>query len=154
VRYTIALIVNPISAIEKYCLNSGCTCTFEPDLLSTLHIFKNGGSNNPLQKTINNGWVQLVFCELFSSAIFLQKSSSLFLLLLHKFVEHGEGLQVLHYEAGQKYEPHFDSFDDDFNTKNGGQRIATLLMYLYVSQSWSHVNTLLWLFDWHSIFIN
>ncbi|CAI0461984.1 unnamed protein product [Linum tenue] len=35
-------------------------------------------------------------------------------------VEHGEGLQILHYEVGQKYEPHF----------NGGQRIATILMYL------------------------
>ncbi|XP_009397948.2 probable prolyl 4-hydroxylase 3 [Musa acuminata AAA Group] len=45
-------------------------------------------------------------------------------------VEHGEGLQVLHYEVGQKYEPHYDYFNDEFNTKNGGQRIATLLMYL------------------------
>lgn len=45
-------------------------------------------------------------------------------------VEHGEGLQVLHYEVGQKYEPHYDYFLDEFNTKNGGQRIATILMYL------------------------
>ncbi|KAK2660791.1 hypothetical protein Ddye_007324 [Dipteronia dyeriana] len=45
-------------------------------------------------------------------------------------VEHGEALQVLHYEVGQKYEPHFDYFLDEFNTKNGGQRIATVLMYL------------------------
>ncbi|RWR84508.1 putative prolyl 4-hydroxylase 10 [Cinnamomum micranthum f. kanehirae] len=45
-------------------------------------------------------------------------------------VDHGEGLQVLHYEVGQKYEPHYDYFLDDYNTKNGGQRIATLLMYL------------------------
>ncbi|XP_008809395.1 probable prolyl 4-hydroxylase 3 isoform X1 [Phoenix dactylifera] len=45
-------------------------------------------------------------------------------------VEHGEGLQILHYEVGQKYEPHFDYFLDEFNIKNGGQRIATLLMYL------------------------
>ncbi|XP_077246717.1 2-oxoglutarate (2OG) and Fe(II)-dependent oxygenase superfamily protein [Tasmannia lanceolata] len=45
-------------------------------------------------------------------------------------VEHGEGLQILHYEVGQKYEPHFDYFLDEFNTKNGGQRIATVLMYL------------------------
>lgn len=44
--------------------------------------------------------------------------------------DHGEGLQVLHYEVGQKYEPHFDYFLDDFNTKNGGQRMATVLMYL------------------------
>lgn len=45
-------------------------------------------------------------------------------------VEHGEGLQVLHYKVGQKYEPHYDYFLDEFNTKNGGQRIATVLMYL------------------------
>ncbi|CAI9102754.1 OLC1v1001074C2 [Oldenlandia corymbosa var. corymbosa] len=45
-------------------------------------------------------------------------------------VEHGEGLQVLHYEVGQKYDPHYDYFLDEFNTKNGGQRIATVLMYL------------------------
>ncbi|WOL00028.1 putative prolyl 4-hydroxylase 3 isoform X1 [Canna indica] len=45
-------------------------------------------------------------------------------------VEHGEGLQVLHYEVGQKYEPHFDYFLDEYNTRNGGQRMATLLMYL------------------------
>ncbi|XP_011014780.1 PREDICTED: probable prolyl 4-hydroxylase 10 [Populus euphratica] len=44
--------------------------------------------------------------------------------------EHGEGLQILHYEVGQKYEPHFDYLMDDYNTENGGQRIATVLMYL------------------------
>ncbi|KAK6125903.1 hypothetical protein DH2020_040352 [Rehmannia glutinosa] len=31
-------------------------------------------------------------------------------------VEHGEGLQILHYEVGQKYEPHYDYFMDEFNT--------------------------------------
>ncbi|KAM0055155.1 putative procollagen-proline 4-dioxygenase [Helianthus debilis subsp. tardiflorus] len=45
-------------------------------------------------------------------------------------VENGEGLQVLHYEVGQQYEPHFDYFLDPFNAKNGGQRMATVLMYL------------------------
>ncbi|KAH7443374.1 hypothetical protein KP509_02G031300 [Ceratopteris richardii] len=45
-------------------------------------------------------------------------------------VEHGEGIQVLHYEIGQKYEAHYDYFHDELNTQNGGQRIATLLMYL------------------------
>ncbi|KAF8406657.1 hypothetical protein HHK36_008747 [Tetracentron sinense] len=48
------------------------------------------------------------------------------------FTEHGEGLQILHYEVGQKYEPHYDYFGDEINTKNGGQRIATVLMYLSV----------------------
>ncbi|KAA3471396.1 putative prolyl 4-hydroxylase 10 [Gossypium australe] len=45
-------------------------------------------------------------------------------------VEHGEGLQVLHYKVGQKYEPHYDYFKDEVNTTNEGQRIATVLMYL------------------------
>nr|KYP37476.1 Prolyl 4-hydroxylase subunit alpha-1 [Cajanus cajan] len=44
--------------------------------------------------------------------------------------EHGEGLQVLHYEVGQMYVPHHDYFTDKVNTANGGQRIATMLMYL------------------------
>ncbi|KAI3431987.1 uncharacterized protein J3R85_007645 [Psidium guajava] len=38
-------------------------------------------------------------------------------------VEHGEGLQILHYEVGQKYDAHYDYFLDEFNTKNGGQRL-------------------------------
>lgn len=45
-------------------------------------------------------------------------------------IEHGEGLQVLHYEVGQEYQPHYDYFHDTVNVKNGGQRIATVLMYL------------------------
>lgn len=45
-------------------------------------------------------------------------------------VEQGEGLQVLQYRESEKYEPHYDYFHDAFNTKNGGQRIATVLMYL------------------------
>lgn len=45
-------------------------------------------------------------------------------------VENGEGLQVLHYEVEQKYDAHFDYFLDEINTKNGGQRMATVLMYL------------------------
>jgi prolyl 4-hydroxylase len=45
-------------------------------------------------------------------------------------VEHGENLNVLHYEVGQKYDSHLDYFMDKFSTKNGGQRIATMLMYL------------------------
>ena len=47
-----------------------------------------------------------------------------------QFTDHGEGLQILHYEVGQKYEPHYDYFLDEYNTVNGGQRMATLLMYL------------------------
>jgi prolyl 4-hydroxylase len=44
--------------------------------------------------------------------------------------DHGEGIQVLHYLKGQKYEAHFDYFHDQLNIQNGGQRVATVLLYL------------------------
>ncbi|KAK8962690.1 hypothetical protein KSP40_PGU014073 [Platanthera guangdongensis] len=44
--------------------------------------------------------------------------------------ENGEAIQILHYETGEKYEPHFDYFDDKINQALGGHRIATVLMYL------------------------
>ncbi|XP_021752465.1 probable prolyl 4-hydroxylase 3 [Chenopodium quinoa] len=52
------------------------------------------------------------------------------------FTEHAEELQILHYEEGQNYEPHYDYFLDEFNKKIGGLRIiATVLMYLsYVEE--------------------
>ncbi|TPG04297.1 2-oxoglutarate-dependent dioxygenase [Rhodanobacter glycinis] len=50
-------------------------------------------------------------------------------------VNHGEGLQILHYLPGQEYEPHYDWFDPeqagyDAITAVGGQRIASVVMYL------------------------
>lgn len=50
-------------------------------------------------------------------------------------VDNGEGLQVLKYEVGQEYRPHYDYFDLKANQvvdnlKNGGQRILTFLVYL------------------------
>jgi prolyl 4-hydroxylase len=49
--------------------------------------------------------------------------------------EHGEGLQVLRYEPGQEYEPHYDWFDPAASGAGpllgrGGQRVATILVYL------------------------
>ena len=46
--------------------------------------------------------------------------------------DHGEGIQVLRYAVGQKYGPHMDAFHDAFNAdeSKGGQRLATVLMYL------------------------
>jgi len=44
--------------------------------------------------------------------------------------ENGEDLQILRYELGQKYEPHFDYFVDKVNQQIGGHRSATVLMYL------------------------
>lgn len=50
-------------------------------------------------------------------------------------VERGEPLQILHYQPGGEYKPHFDYFDptlpgNEAVLKQGGQRIATLVMYL------------------------
>ncbi|MGN2243002.1 2OG-Fe(II) oxygenase [Frateuria sp. GZRR33] len=55
--------------------------------------------------------------------------------LLDLPVEHGEGLQVLHYLPGQEYEPHYDWFDPTQPgyaavTARGGQRVASVVMYL------------------------
>uniref|UniRef100_A0A061S0K5 procollagen-proline 4-dioxygenase n=1 Tax=Tetraselmis sp. GSL018 TaxID=582737 RepID=A0A061S0K5_9CHLO len=46
--------------------------------------------------------------------------------------DHGEPMQILRYEHGQKYEAHQDYFHDEYNQREemGGQRVATLLMYL------------------------
>jgi prolyl 4-hydroxylase len=50
-------------------------------------------------------------------------------------VENGEPIQILHYQPGGEYKPHFDFFDpalpgNDKVLAMGGQRIATLVMYL------------------------
>lgn len=50
-------------------------------------------------------------------------------------IENGEGIQVLKYDVGQQYKPHYDYFvpsqpGSAVCTKNGGQRVATLIMYL------------------------
>jgi prolyl 4-hydroxylase len=46
-------------------------------------------------------------------------------------VINGEGLQVLNYGIGEEYKAHFDFFPSgQIQKENGGQRIATFLMYL------------------------
>jgi prolyl 4-hydroxylase len=55
--------------------------------------------------------------------------------LLQWPLENGEGLQVLRYRPGAEYKPHYDYFDPKEPgtptvIKRGGQRVATLVMYL------------------------
>ncbi|MGE0096885.1 MAG: 2OG-Fe(II) oxygenase [Hydrogenophaga sp.] len=50
-------------------------------------------------------------------------------------VENGEGFQVLRYHPGAEYKPHYDYFDPaepgtPTILRRGGQRVATLVMYL------------------------
>ena len=55
--------------------------------------------------------------------------------LLNWPIDHGEGLQVLHYRPGAQYKPHYDYFDPaepgtPSILQRGGQRVGTLVMYL------------------------
>ncbi len=55
-------------------------------------------------------------------------------------VERGEGLQVLRYGPGAEYKPHYDYFDPaepgtPAMLRRGGQRLATLIMYLNTPQA-------------------
>lgn len=55
--------------------------------------------------------------------------------LLRWPLDHGEGLQVLRYRPGAEYQPHYDYFEPGHVStpsilKRGGQRVATLVIYL------------------------
>lgn len=55
-------------------------------------------------------------------------------------VEHGEGLQILRYAVGAEYKPHYDYFDpaepgSAAQLARGGQRVATLVLYLSTPES-------------------
>ncbi len=55
--------------------------------------------------------------------------------LTHYPRERGEPLQILRYQIGAEYQPHFDYFSPDtpggaVHLQRGGQRIVTLIMYL------------------------
>jgi prolyl 4-hydroxylase len=50
-------------------------------------------------------------------------------------VDHGEGLQILHYAVGAEYQPHYDFFLPEssgsaVHVQKGGQRVVTVIMYL------------------------
>jgi prolyl 4-hydroxylase len=55
--------------------------------------------------------------------------------LLQWPVENGESLQILHYQPGAEYKPHYDYFDPSQPgtpaiLRRGGQRVGSLVMYL------------------------
>jgi prolyl 4-hydroxylase len=65
--------------------------------------------------------------------------------LLNWPVDHGEALQILRYEVGQEYKPHYDYVDPaqpgaaPFLAR-GGQRVASLVMYLTTPQDGGATN--------------
>jgi prolyl 4-hydroxylase len=60
-------------------------------------------------------------------------------------VENGEAFQILHYEQGQQYVPHFDFFRPERpggpqELLRGGQRVATVLLYLNDTEEGGETN--------------
>lgn len=45
-------------------------------------------------------------------------------------IEHFEGVNIVRYKTGQKYDAHHDFFGPEFNTGKAGQRIMTFFLYL------------------------
>lgn len=50
-------------------------------------------------------------------------------------VDHGEGIQILHYGVGAEYKPHYDFFSPEspgsaVHVQKGGQRVISVIMYL------------------------
>lgn len=66
---------------------------------------------------------------------FVRKIEKRLAKLMNVPVENGEGIQILHYVNGAEYRPHYDFFPPEnsgssVHLQKGGQRIATLVMYL------------------------
>ncbi|WP_434987573.1 2OG-Fe(II) oxygenase [Xanthomonas melonis] len=95
-------------------------------------------------RTVDNGsGAQIVHAARTSDSMYLQlgqdalcqRIEARIARLLDWPVEHGEGLQVLRYATGAEYQPHYDYFDPDAAgtpvlLRAGGQRVASLVMYL------------------------
>jgi prolyl 4-hydroxylase len=65
----------------------------------------------------------------------LQRIEARIAALVHWPIENGEGVQVLNYQSGAEYKPHYDYFDPaqpgtPTILKRGGQRVGTVVMYL------------------------
>lgn len=66
---------------------------------------------------------------------FVRKIEARLARLMNLPVENGEGIQILHYVEGAEYRPHYDFFAPEnpggaVHMQKGGQRVATLVMYL------------------------
>jgi prolyl 4-hydroxylase len=82
---------------------------------------------------------QGMFFERFENDVVLRVEKRIAKLLRWP-AQHGEGLQVLRYRKGAQYLPHYDYFDPrEAGTPallaRGGQRVATLIMYLATPQA-------------------
>ncbi|MBX3658639.1 MAG: 2OG-Fe(II) oxygenase [Ramlibacter sp.] len=101
-----------------------------PRLARSLTVaVKTGGEELNDDRTSNGMFFQRGETEL------IQRIEARIAALVNWPLENGEGLQVLHYRPGTEYKPHYDYFDPNEPgtptiLKRGGQRVATLVMYL------------------------
>ncbi len=102
----------------------------KPRLARSLTVaIKTGGEEINADRTSNGMFFQRGETEL------IRRIEARIALLLRWPEENGEGLQVLHYQPGTEYKPHYDYFDPNEPgtptiLKRGGQRVGTLIMYL------------------------
>lgn len=65
----------------------------------------------------------------------IQKIEKRVATLMNQPIENGEGFQILNYQIGGEYKPHYDYFDPNLKGSKrhlgkGGQRVATMVIYL------------------------
>ncbi len=90
---------------------------------------KTGGEEINVDRTSDGMFFQRGETEL------IQRIEARIAALLRWPLQNGEGLQILRYGPGAEYKPHYDYFDPaepgtPSILKRGGQRVATLVMYL------------------------
>ena len=91
----------------------------------------------------NQTGVEKVISERTSEGMFFQRNENTLVAKIEKRlaklmntpIVNGEGIQILHYVRGAEYRPHYDFFAPEnpgsaVHMQQGGQRVATLIMYL------------------------
>lgn len=90
---------------------------------------RDGSNEVHIHRTSRGAMLQRAECEL------VARIEARIAALTQWPADHGEGLQLLRYEQGHEYRPHFDWFDPSLpgparHLERGGQRLATFIMYL------------------------
>jgi prolyl 4-hydroxylase len=132
VRVTLSVDTPPLRVLDGILTPEECESLIElarPRLQRALTVDQDGKHQVDQHRTSEGMFFALGELPL------VQRIEARIAKLLGLPAEHGEGLQVLHYLPGQQYEPHQDWFDPQQPgytaiTAKGGQRIASLVMYL------------------------
>lgn len=133
VRVLVSLLLPRVVVLEKFLSDTECDALIalaQPRLVRSRTVDnRNGAQIVHAARTSHSMCLQLgqdALCRNIEARISR---------LLDWPVDHGEGLQVLRYVTGAEYQPHYDYFDPDAAgtpvlLQAGGQRVASLVMYL------------------------